>query len=153
MNHFGQKSKVVSFQKLIQRSGIRFLILFVLMDAIFWNYDISELAKGIIWFLVFSQLVYGKDQFPHKISNGYHRNTFFMLQGRCGVLGRYHSLKLISLTQRRRISFLLALRYISVYNYGVVKKPILKWDVYFTIYTPLNRQGCSQWKNRVNLIE
>ena len=33
-NLFGQKSKVVSFQKLILWSGIRFLILFVLMDAI-----------------------------------------------------------------------------------------------------------------------
>ena len=33
-NLFGQKSKVVIYQKLIKRSGIRFLILFVLMDAI-----------------------------------------------------------------------------------------------------------------------
>ena len=40
-NLFGQKSKVVSFQKLILWSGIRFLILFVLMDAIFW-----QSAKG-----------------------------------------------------------------------------------------------------------
>ena len=41
MNHFGQKSKVVSFQKLMLRSVVRFLILFVLMDAIFLNCDIS----------------------------------------------------------------------------------------------------------------
>ena len=34
-------------------------------------------------FFVFSQPVYGKDQFPHKISNGYRRNTFFIFQGRC----------------------------------------------------------------------
>ena len=33
-NLFGQKSKIVSFQKLIKRSGIHFLILFVLMDSI-----------------------------------------------------------------------------------------------------------------------
>ena len=35
MNLFGQKSKIVTSQKLIKRSGIHFLILFVLMDAIF----------------------------------------------------------------------------------------------------------------------
>ena len=33
-NLFGQKSKVVIYQKLIKRSGVRFLILFVLTDAI-----------------------------------------------------------------------------------------------------------------------
>ena len=33
-NLFGQKSKVVIYQKLIKRSGVRFLILFVLMDTI-----------------------------------------------------------------------------------------------------------------------
>ena len=33
-NLFGQKSKVVIYQKLTKRSGIRFLILFVLMDTI-----------------------------------------------------------------------------------------------------------------------
>ena len=52
-NLFGQKSKVVSFQKLILWSGVHFLILFVLMDAIFWNCDISVLAEGNFWFLVF----------------------------------------------------------------------------------------------------
>ena len=34
-NLFGQKSKVVIYQKWIKRSGVRFLILFVLTDAIF----------------------------------------------------------------------------------------------------------------------
>ena len=76
-NLFGQKSKVISFQKLILWSSVRFLILFVLMDAIFWNCNISVGAKGNICFFCFSQSVYGKDQFPHKISNGCHRNTFF----------------------------------------------------------------------------
>ena len=33
-NLFGQKSKVIIYQKLILKSGVRFLILFVLMDAI-----------------------------------------------------------------------------------------------------------------------
>ena len=33
-NLFGQKSKVVIYQKLIKRSGVRFLVLLVLMDAI-----------------------------------------------------------------------------------------------------------------------
>ena len=47
MNLFGQKSKVVSFQK---------LILFVLMDAIFWNCDISV---GTQWnFKIFCFLYY-----------------------------------------------------------------------------------------------
>ena len=43
-NLFGQKSKVVIYQKLIKRSGIRFLILFVLMDAILLR---RGLRKGI----------------------------------------------------------------------------------------------------------
>ena len=43
-NLFGQKSKVVIYQKLITRSGIRFLILFVLMDAILLR---RGLRKGI----------------------------------------------------------------------------------------------------------
>ena len=34
-NLFEQKSKVVSFQKLLKQSVVRFLILFVLKDAIF----------------------------------------------------------------------------------------------------------------------
>ena len=59
------------------------MILFVLMDAIFQNCDISVGAKENIWFLGFPQPIYGKDQFPHKISNGYRRNTFFIFQGRC----------------------------------------------------------------------
>ena len=33
-NLFGQKSKVVNYEKLVKRSAIRFLILFVLTDAI-----------------------------------------------------------------------------------------------------------------------
>ena len=70
-------------KKLILWSGDCFLILFALMDAIFWNCDISVGAEGNICFFGFSQPVYGKDQFPHKISNGYRRNTFFMFQGRC----------------------------------------------------------------------
>ena len=42
MNLFGQKSKVVSFQKLIYRSGVRVLILFVLMDAILLKLDLQK---------------------------------------------------------------------------------------------------------------
>ena len=53
------------------------------MDAIFWNCDISVGAMGNICFFGFSQPVHGKDQFPHKISNGYQHNTFFISQGRC----------------------------------------------------------------------
>ena len=60
------------------------MILFVLMDAIFWNCDISVLAEGNTCFFGFSQPVYGKDQFPHKISNGYRRNTFWVGVD-CGV--------------------------------------------------------------------
>ena len=41
-NLFGQKSKVVSFQKLILRSGVRLLILFVLMDAILLKLDLQK---------------------------------------------------------------------------------------------------------------
>ena len=33
-NLFGQKSKVVNYEKLVKRSAVCFLILFVLMDAI-----------------------------------------------------------------------------------------------------------------------
>ena len=42
-------------------------------------------GEGKYLFFGFSQPVYGKDQFPHKISNGYRRNTFFMFQGRCAT--------------------------------------------------------------------
>ena len=44
-NLFGQKSKVVIYQKLIKRSGIRFLILFVLMDAILLRRGLHKRPK------------------------------------------------------------------------------------------------------------
>ena len=44
-NLFGQKSKVVSYQKLIQRSGIRFLFLFVLLDAILLSIGLRKGAN------------------------------------------------------------------------------------------------------------
>ena len=44
-NLFGQKSKVVIYQKLIKRSGIRFLILFVLMDAILLRRGLRKRPK------------------------------------------------------------------------------------------------------------
>ena len=44
-NLFGQKSKVVIYQKLIERSGIRFLILFVLMDAILLRRGLRKRPK------------------------------------------------------------------------------------------------------------
>ena len=44
-NLFGQKSKVVIYQKLIKRSGIRFLILFVLMDAILLRQGLRKRPK------------------------------------------------------------------------------------------------------------
>ena len=47
------------------------------------------LSRGWGKYLVFgiSQPVYGKDQFPHKISNGHQHNTFFIFQCRCAKVG------------------------------------------------------------------
>ena len=39
-NLFGQKSKVVSYEKLVVRSAVCFLFLFVLMDAILLSQDL-----------------------------------------------------------------------------------------------------------------
>ena len=69
-NLIGQKRKVVSFQKLILWIGIRFLIFFVLMDAIFWNCDISVLAEGNICFLVFPNQYMAKINFNTKSQMG-----------------------------------------------------------------------------------
>ena len=43
-NLFGQKSKVVSYEKLVERSAVRFLFqfLFVLMDAILLKLDLQK---------------------------------------------------------------------------------------------------------------
>ena len=44
-NLFGQKSKVVIYQKLILGSGVRFLILFVLTDAILLSLGLRKGAN------------------------------------------------------------------------------------------------------------
>ena len=45
-NLFGPKDKVSSYEKLVLRSGVRFLFLFVLMDTILLNLDL-QLGRDI----------------------------------------------------------------------------------------------------------
>ena len=49
-NLFGQKSKVVSYEKLVKRSAVHFLFLFVLMDAKFlaWDYGNDQTFLKIL---------------------------------------------------------------------------------------------------------
>ena len=50
-NLFGPKDKVSSYQKLVFRSAVRFLFLFVLMDDILLNLDLQKRTRELINFL------------------------------------------------------------------------------------------------------
>ena len=46
-NRFGSKDKVFSHEKLVFRSGVRFLFLFVLMDAILLKLDLQKRTNDL----------------------------------------------------------------------------------------------------------
>ncbi len=50
MNLFGPSNKVVYLKKLVFGSGVRFLILFVLTDAILLNLDLQKRTPDLDFF-------------------------------------------------------------------------------------------------------
>ena len=49
-NLFGPSNKVLCLKKLVIKSGVRFLILFVLMDAILLNLDLQKRTPDLDFF-------------------------------------------------------------------------------------------------------
>ena len=69
-NLFGPKSKVAIYEKLVFRSGVGYLFLFVLTDVIFKNSHIWELCRESFGFLGFLALAYNAES-TYKRTNPY----------------------------------------------------------------------------------